>query len=293
MTSAFISSGFIENAESTPPLGDQINLTIPKGFKKDLFYMKDVYMKKENDTRGLSLGRFARDIYWALFTGRQPIKWAGVIQKQAGRSSCRRLYKKNAVYEVDMDKKFVYFPLQLQPELTTSILGNEYSDQLLALERLSALLPDDWYIYAKENPKQGFQQRNEFFFERFNRIKNCIYLSDTISTYALMESSQFVASITGTACWESVSGSKPALIFDNLWFKRFPGITIYSDQVTLDDIMGVEFKHEQLEEKFNEVMSKTVTGVVDMRYTEICDDFDEAENGRLLTEFLRRYFRES
>ena len=105
-----------------------------------------------------------------------------------------------------------------------------------------------------------------------------------------MENCQFVASITGTACWESVSGAKPALIFGNIWFKCFPGISIYKDGITLTDIMENEFTHEELEAKFNEVMSKTMSGIVDMRYAKIYDDFDEASNGRLLTQFLRNYF---
>lgn len=272
--------------ETTPPLGEPTKLSIPRGFKKDLFYMKNAKHK-----RGRLIKNFIRDIYWAMFGGRQPIKWAGVIQKQAGRIACLRQYSKNVVSEVDLDKRFVYFPLQLQPELTTSILADEFSDQLLAMERLSAIIPDDWCIYAKENPKQGFQQRNDFFFERLNRINNCVYISDTVSTYELMENSQFVASITGTACWESVSGGKPALLFGNVWFKRFPGISVYRDGITLADIMDNAFTHEELEAKFNEVMSKTITGVVDMRYSPIVEDFDELENGRLLTEFLRNYFR--
>lgn len=271
---------------SSPPLGQPTKLTIPREFKKDLFYMKKVRHK-----RGLLISRFIRDIYWALFTGRQPIKWAGVIQKQVGRAACRRLYKKNAVYEVDMRKKFVYVPMQLQPELTTAILGNEFSDQLLALEKISAMLPDDWYIYAKENPKQGFQQRNEFFYQRLNRIKNCVYLSDTISTYELMENSQFVASITGTACWESVSGSKPALIFGNVWFKNLPGITTYRAGLTLNEIMNNTFTHEELESEYNAVMGKTIPGIVDMKYAQIHKEFSGEENGRLLTEFLRSYFK--
>lgn len=105
-----------------------------------------------------------------------------------------------------------------------------------------------------------------------------------------MEHSQFVASITGTACWEAVSGNKPALIFGNIWFKRFPGITVYRDGVTLDDIINNDFTHEELEAKFNEVMGKTMSGIVDMRYAEIYDDFDNQKNGELLTGFLRRYF---
>lgn len=270
---------------TAPPLGQPTELTIPREFKKDLFYMKRAKHK-----RGLLISRFIRDIYWALFTGRQPIRWSGVIQKQTGRAATRRLYKKHVVMQVDMTKKFVYFPLQLQPELTTSILGNEFSDQLLAIEKISAMLPDDSYIYAKENPKQGFQQRHEFFYQRLKRIKNCVYLSDSISTYELMENCQFVASISGTACWESVSGGKPALIFGNIWFKNLPGISIYRDGLSLQDIMDNDFTHEELEAAYNEVMGKTIPGVVDIRYSQLVDGFSEDKNGELLISFLREYF---
>lgn len=271
---------------TSPDIGEPIELTIPKQFEK-----KHFYMEKIPNRRGWLLSRLVRDMWWAGIGGRQPLTWGGVIQKQGGRMRYTKLYKEHAVTEVDFSRKFVYFPLQLQPELTTSILGNEFSDQLLALERLAAMLPDDWHIYAKENPKQGFQQRDRFFYERLKRIPNCHYLDTAIDTYELLKKSRFVASITGTACWESVSGGKPALIFGNVWFKSLPGVVSWRRGLTVDDVTGVEIDHAALEKAYSETMSKTVSGIVDVAYKSIYPDYSVKENGKHLTSFLRKVLK--
>lgn len=268
---------------TTPDVGAPIELKIPRAHEKELFYMKNIKKK-----RGWMLSRFFRDLLVSSFTRYQPITLAGIVQKQAGRVRFTRWYESTARTEVDLDKKYVYFPLHLQPELTTAVLGGEYADQLLALERVAALLPEDWMIYVKENPKQGFQQRNRFFYERLRRIRNCVYLDTSVSTYDLMKHCQFVATITGTAGWEAVSGGKPALVFGYVWFKSLPGVTSYTNGTTLDEIMGKEFTHEELEAAFSELISKAAPGIVDSHYIQIHEDFDIETNNELIKNFLRK-----
>ena len=110
--------------------------------------------------------------------------------------------------EADLTKKFVYYPLHLQPEMTTSTLGDQYSDQLLAVERTAEMIPDDWQIYVKENPKQTGQMRSPMFFHRLRRIKNVHFLSSHADTHELTDHAAFVATVTGTVGWEAICKGK-------------------------------------------------------------------------------------
>ena len=59
-----------------------------------------------------------------------------------------------------LNKKFIYVPLHLQPELSTSPLGDIFVDQILMIETLSASLPPGWIIYVREHPLQWIRRRN-------------------------------------------------------------------------------------------------------------------------------------
>ncbi|MDA7536998.1 hypothetical protein N8568_02235, partial [bacterium] len=122
----------------------------------------------------------------------------------------------------------------------------------------------------------------------FKRIPNCHYLNTSIDTYELLENCQFVASITGTACWESVSGGKPALIFGNVWFKKLPGVISWRPDLSLAEITDTPIDHEDLERAYSDTMSKTSLGLVDIAYKTIYPEYTEKENGKLITSFLRK-----
>lgn len=97
------------------------------------------------------------------------------IIRTAQRSYRKYLYdyysRKLFVNEIKENEKYVYFPLHLQPEMTTSTLGKEYNDQILAIERVARIIPEDWYIYVKENPLQTNAYRDKYFYKRLQGIK--------------------------------------------------------------------------------------------------------------------------
>ena len=162
--------------------------------------------------------------------------------------------------EFDLNSNFVYFPLQLQPELTTSALGKEYSDQLLAIEKLSKLLTDDYSIFVKENPKQGGQMRGRLFFHRLNRIGNVRFLPSYANTHELIEKSQFVATVTGTVGWEAICKGKNVLVFGIPWYRDLAGVISFREELTLEDISNNVIDHETLENQVGLLNSRTHIG---------------------------------
>ncbi|MFA5175245.1 MAG: hypothetical protein WC430_02355 [Patescibacteria group bacterium] len=131
----------------------------------------------------------------------------------------------------DFNLKYIYVPLHYQPEASTNILGGMFVNQINLIEILSASLPEGWNIYVKEHPIQFYvngigynSYRFKGFYNRISNIKGVKIIPMDTDTFKLIEECKAVATVTGTAAWESVLRLKPALIFGDNWFQDCPGI---------------------------------------------------------------------
>lgn len=147
------------------------------------------------------------------------------------------------VKEVDLDKKFIYVPLGTQPEMSTNPLGGIYDDQILMIETLAQVIPDDWQIYVKETPTQWTWRFSHLgrwagYYHKLNRMKNVSLVSVDLSSAKLTKQCQTVATITGTAGLEAVLRGQQALIFGYPWFLHCDGIFRIDGEVTARQAMG-------------------------------------------------------
>ena len=159
--------------------------------------------------------------------------------------------------ETDFDRKFVYFPMHYQPEMTTSTLGGCFSDQMLAIENLLRILPDDTWIYVKENPKQTGAMRGRQFFGRLDRIPNLKFLPSYANTFELIEKSEFVATVTGTVGWEAIRKGKNVLVFGMPWYRSLPGAIQFHKGITYEMILDCKIEHSTLEQQTGELLSRS------------------------------------
>lgn len=163
------------------------------------------YLKKFNKTYPFRI-LFERILVSFLHKGYRNINWLNSLKQSK-------------------NKLKIYFPLHLQPELSTSNFGGIYYDQIYALKKLcDALDKSDIpnIIYVKENPKQS--QINRIFLNLFKDKSNIEFISRDVSSSDLINNCDFVYTISGTAGWEAIKSGKKCLLLGHCWYETAPGV---------------------------------------------------------------------
>ena len=192
------------------------------------------------------------------------------------------------------NKKKIYFPLHLQPEMTTSLLTKEYNDQIFLLEKLSSKLDDNWMIVVKENPRQSSYQRGKFFFKRIKYLKNVVFADSHHNSQDLIKRCDLVVTGSGTSGWEALLNSKKCLVFGNPWYLNIHGCLVFNDKMSKYDI------EEFLKEKFDKdlfiddlkCLIKTCSeGVITDFYKKIYVNYDDSINSKIVSDQVIKFVK--
>ncbi len=114
--------------------------------------------------------------------------------------------------EVLKGRKFVYFPLHVEPELSLHGLSPEYFFQLGAIGSIARDLPAGVWLVVKEN-MYGVGRRPRDFYDQIKSFKNIIFLDARERGLDIVKQADVVVTITGTAGVEAAILGKPVVTF--------------------------------------------------------------------------------
>ena len=159
--------------------------------------------------------------------------------------------------EIDLNKKFVYFPLHFEPERTTNPDGNDFHDQFIALTKLRQIVPSNIKIVVKEHPtqlrahfKRGILGRSPLFYKLIQNIKGVQIINSAYNSTELIQKSQLVCTITGTVALEAAILGRKALTFGSTYYDGCPNIFKWDKQITFDKITNTEIQSYKNIESF-------------------------------------------
>lgn len=150
----------------------------------------------------------------------------------------------NSIEFVDLNEKYVYFPLHFEPERTTNPDGGEYHDQFKALVKLREFVPKNINIVIKEHPSQiyvgnkGSRGRSPLFYQLIKNIKGVKFVDFNLNSIDLIKKSELVVSITGTVALEAAILGKKSITFGSVWYDKCPNIFLFEDLISYDEVIN-------------------------------------------------------
>ena len=203
-------------------------------------------------------------------------------------------YLEKVSVEPDFNKKYIYLPLHLQPEMTTSPCADAFVDQYLIIDLLSSVLPKGYLIYVKENPKQTSLLRSRRYYDRIIKHQNVRIVSRKTNTYDLIAHCQAVATATGTAGWEALFRGKPVIMFGHNFYQYAPGVcqveSLEDAKAAIDFIK--EAKNQPTDKQMKAFLKAfeqtTIPGYVDPHYCQ-ASPLTESQNEVSLAKAIGDY----
>lgn len=195
-------------------------------YGKRIYHMLSKIHKIFDRKRNSYIKRKEETIEDSHITQREWIQYR--LKSRYYRHKLKKKYENSSI-KPNYSDDYIYFPLHYQPERTTSPEGGQYVHQNLAIQLLSLTLSSDMSIYVKEHPSQfssrlkGEQGRQLSYYKHLDKIPNVEIACLDSNSFNLIDNSLAVATITGTAGWESLVRGTPAIVFGNAWYQNAPG----------------------------------------------------------------------
>ena len=181
------------------------------------------------------------------------------------------------VEKLDLNASYIYFPLGLQPEMTTDTIGLRFGDQLLAIEEISAAVPKNMLVYVKENPKQTYHMRSESFYRRLSALSNVRYIANDFPSFDLIKNAKCVAQVTGTAGYEAALLGVPSICFGATWYSSLYGVFPWKNRETVATALKFAPDENKLKESYDKLTRKTYLGLIDHDYKTLIAQYDKQQ----------------
>lgn len=131
---------------------------------------------------------------------------------------------------IEYSTPYLYYPLHLQPEASSTPLGNEYSNQLIVIDYVTKNLQDGVALYVREHPGIFYRissnekiksVRSAAFYKTLESNPKVKLVSLKSNHLDLVRNSLAVITLTGTVAFEAFGVNKPVFIFGDKYYSDF------------------------------------------------------------------------
>lgn len=166
-----------------------------------------------------------------------PIRLSVAFLKRAALRRLRaRFVAKYYRAVVPENEAFFLYPLHFHPEASTSVLAQDFIDELSVIKAIAFRLPTGVKLYVKEHPSAiALQPRS--FYKQLDALPNVRLLAAGMRAKELARRSKGVICLTSTLGFEAAVLNKPVITFGDVLYGYFPNVRMIRDYSALDDAL--------------------------------------------------------
>ena len=175
-----------------------------------------------------------------------------------------------AYFPLEKINKFVYFPLQFQPEASIDVLAPYFNNQIETARLVALSLPDDYTLVVKEHPAM-VGLRPPSYIQKVARTVNVKLIDYRIPSKMILERAALVVSPNSTTMLEAAFFWKPAIQLGNLGTTlRLPNVFKHTDMTTLPkkikEVLQTNLKIEVYERRLENYVAAAYDTGFNLKY---------------------------
>jgi len=132
--------------------------------------------------------------------------------------------EKNSSHKIQ-DDKFVYFPLQVDPDRSL-LIGSPYlTNQIESIRNIAKSLPIGYKLIVKEHPGQNREWRDISFYKEIIDIPNVKLIHPSVSSEEMYKKCSLVITSGGSSGFEAAFFQKPTIVFSDTIYNRLDSVS--------------------------------------------------------------------
>ena len=117
------------------------------------------------------------------------------------------------------DKKFIYFPLPVQPESQSNAWAPFHVNTISIIENIAKSIPSDYTLFVKEHPGQkGKNWRSIEFYKKIIALPNVQLIHSNVNNFEMISKSDLIILINSSSGLESLFYKKPVIVFGDVFY---------------------------------------------------------------------------
>ena len=215
-----------------------------------------------------------------------------ILRDHFAEKKYKRAMKKYLYYSFEKVGKFIYFPLQFQPEATIDVAAPYFSNQIETARLVAMSLPDDYTLVVKEHPEM-IGKRSPSYIEKIAKTVNIKLVDYRTPQSEILKRASLIISPNSTTIAEAAFYNIPAIQLGNLGTTlALPNVFKHTDMTDLSqkikDVLRANLKSEEYERKLENFVAAGYDASIKADYIGIW----ESGKTELLEELWQAYKKE-